>query len=135
MKRWFQMLSLAMVIYAPLTFAQWHNLYEDKSVVTYTNKDAIVRMDIFVNVAELLDYKQRRRNDEGEIFQSAVIKAQYNCRDNRVRVYTIDFYAERMAKGNIIHNRKVYNNWQDINPRSVEQNLKDFACGKKKSPG
>ncbi len=132
MKKWFQVLSLALVIYSPLALAQWQNLYEDRSVVTYTNKEAIVRMDIFVNVAEMLDYKQRRRNDEGEIFQSAVIKAQYNCRDNRVRVYTIDFYAERMAKGPIINNRKVYNDWQDINPRSVEQSLKDFACGKKK---
>ncbi len=132
MKRWLQMLSLTLVICSPTAFAQWHNLYEDKSVVTYTNKDEIVRMDIFVNVAEMLDYKQRRRNDEGEVFQSAVIKAQYNCRDNRVRVYTIDFYAERMARGTIINNRKVYNDWQDINPRSVEQNLKDFACGKKK---
>lgn len=132
MKKWFKLLSLALVIYSPLTFAQWQNLYEDRSVVTYTNKEAIVRMDIFVNVAEMLDYKQRRRNDEGEIFQSAVIKAQYNCRDNRVRVYTIDFYAERMAKGTIINNRKVYNDWQDINPRSVEQSLKDFACGKTK---
>lgn len=132
MKRWFQLLSFGLVILTPPAFAQWHNLYEDKSVVTYTNKDAIVRMDIFVNVAEMLDYKQRRRNDEGEVFQSAVIKAQYNCRDNRVRVYTIDFYAERMGKGTIINNRKVYNSWQDINPRSVEQNLKDFACGKQK---
>jgi len=132
MKRWLQMLSLTLVICSPSAFAQWHNLYEDKSVVTYTNKDEIVRMDIFVNVAEMLDYKQRRRNDEGEVFHSAVIKAQYNCRDNRVRVYTIDFYAERMARGTIINNRKVYNDWQDINPRSVEQNLKDFACGKKK---
>jgi len=132
MKKWFKLLSLALVIYSPLTFAQWQNLYEDRSVVTYTNKEAIVRMDIFVNVAKMLDYKQRRRNDEGEIFQSAVIKAQYNCRDNRVRVYTIDFYAERMAKGTIINNRKVYNDWQDINPRSVEQSLKDFACGKTK---
>ena len=132
MRRWFQMLSLSLVICSPSAFAQWHNLYEDKSVVTYTNKEAIVRMDIFVNVAEMLDYKQRRRNDEGEIFQSAIIKAQYNCRDNRVRVYTIDFYAERMAKGALINNRKVYNDWQNINPRSVEQNLKDFACGNKK---
>ena len=132
MNRWLQMLSLALVICSPSAFAQWHNLYEDKSVVTYTNKEAIVRMDIFVNVAEMLDYKQRRRNDEGEVFQSAVIKAQYNCRDNRVRVYTIDFYAERMARGTLINNRKVYNDWQDINPRSVEQGLKDFACGKKK---
>ncbi len=134
MRRWFQMLSLSLslVICSPSAFAQWHNLYEDKSVVTYTNKEAIVRMDIFVNVAEMLDYKQRRRNDEGEIFQSAIIKAQYNCRDNRVRVYTIDFYAERMAKGTLINNRKVYNDWQNINPRSVEQNLKDFACGNKK---
>ena len=132
MKRWLQMLSLALVICSPSAFAQWHNLYEDKSVVTYTNKEAIVRMDIFVNVAEMLDYKQRRRNDEGEVFQSAVIKAQYNCRDNRVRVYTIDFYAERMARGTLINNRKVYNDWQDINPRSVEQGLKDFACGNRK---
>lgn len=132
MKRWLQMLALTLVICSPSAFAQWQNLYEDKTVVTYTNKDEIVRMDIFVNVAEMLDYKQRRRNDEGEVFQSAVIKAQYNCRDNRVRVYTIDFYAERMARGTIINNRKVYNDWQDINPRSVEQNLKDFACGKKK---
>ena len=132
MKRWLQLMALTLAIISPCAFAQWHNLYEDKSVVTYTNKDAIVQMDIFVNVAEMLDYKQRRRNDEGEVFQSAVIKAQYNCRDNRVRVYTIDFYAERMARGTLINNRKVYNDWQDINPRSVEQGLKDFACGKKK---
>lgn len=111
--------------------AQWLSLHEDTSMVTYTQRGEIVRTDIFVNVAELLDYKQKMRDQQGVVFQSVVIRAQYNCRDNRVRTYTIDFHEERMASGEIVKTEKVYSKWQPINPRSVEQNLKNYACDPK----
>lgn len=111
--------------------AQWHSLHEDPSMVTYTERGEIVRTDIFVNVAELLDYKQKMRDQQGVVFHSVVIRAQYNCRDNRVRTYTIDFHEERMASGQIVKTEKVYSQWQPINPRSVEQNLKNYACDPK----
>lgn len=108
--------------------AQWLSLHEDASLVTYTERGEIVRTDIFVNVAEMLDYKQKMRDQQGLVFHSVVIKAQYNCRDNRVRTYTIDFHEERMAGGQIVKTEKVYSDWKPINPRSVEQNLKNYAC-------
>lgn len=111
--------------------AQWLSLHEDATQVTYTERGEIVRTDIFVNVAEMLDYKQKMRDQKGLVFQSVVIRAQYNCRDNRVRTYTIDFHEERMAGGQIVKTEKVYSQWQPINPRSVEQNLKNFACDPK----
>lgn len=108
--------------------AQWLNLYEDASLVTYTEQGEIVRTDIFVNVAEMLDYKNKMRDPQGLIFQSVVIKAQYNCRDNRVRTYTLDFHEERMAGGKRVKTDKVYSPWKPIDPKSVEQNLKNYAC-------
>jgi hypothetical protein len=111
--------------------AQWLSLHEDASLVTYTERAEILRTDIFVNVAEMLDYKQKMRNQQGVMFHSVVIRAQYNCRDNRVRTYTIDFHDERMAGGKIVKTDKVYSQWQPINPRSVEQNLKNYACDPK----
>ena len=116
------------VLYGTMMFscaaqAQWLSLHEDASQVTYTERGEIVRTDIFVNVAEMLDYKQRMRDQKGLVFHSVVIRAQYNCRDNRVRTYTIDFHEERMAGGQIVKTEKVYSQWQPINPRSVEQIL------------
>lgn len=111
--------------------AQWLSLHEDGTQVTYTERGEIVRTDIFVNVAEMLDYKQKMRDQKGLVFHSVVIRAQYNCRDNRVRTYTIDFHEERMAGGQIVKTEKVYSQWQPINPRSVEQNLKNYACDPK----
>jgi hypothetical protein len=111
--------------------AQWLSLHEDAALVTYTERGEILRTDIFVNVAEMLDYKQKMRNQQGLMFHSVVIRAQYNCRDNRVRTYTIDFHDERMAGGQIVKTEKVYSQWQPINPRSVEQNLKNYACDPK----
>jgi len=111
--------------------AQWLSLHEDAAMVTYTERGEIVRTDIFVNVAEMLDYKQKMRDQKGLIFHSVVIRAQYNCRDNRVRTYTIDFHEERMAGGQIVKTEKVYSQWQPINPQSVEQNLKNYACDPK----
>jgi hypothetical protein len=108
--------------------AQWLSLHEDAALVTYTQRGEIVRTDIFVNVSEMLDYKQKMRDQQGVVFHSVVIKAQYNCRDNRVRTYTIDFHEQRMAGGQIVKTEKVYSQWQPINPKSVEQNLKNYAC-------
>jgi hypothetical protein len=118
-------------LFACAAQAQWLSLHEDATQVTYTERGEIVRTDIFVNVAEMLDYKQKMRDQKGLVFHSVVIRAQYNCRDNRVRTYTIDFHEARMAGGQIVKTEKVYSPWQPINPRSVEQNLKNYACDPK----
>ncbi|MFY9136547.1 surface-adhesin E family protein [Zwartia sp.] len=131
LKRTIQSLLLSMGLLTCAAQAQWLSLHEDASLVTYTERGEILRTDIFVNVAEMLDYKQKMRDQQGMMFHSVVIRAQYNCRDNRVRTYTIDFHDERMAGGQIVKTEKVYSQWQPINPRSVEQNLKNFACDPK----
>lgn len=131
LKRTIQSLLLSMGLLTCAAQAQWLSMHEDASLVTYTERGEILRTDIFVNVAEMLDYKQKMRDQQGMMFHSVVIRAQYNCRDNRVRTYTIDFHDERMAGGQIVKTEKVYSQWQPINPRSVEQNLKNFACDPK----
>lgn len=131
LKRTIQFLLLSTGLLTCAAHAQWLSLHEDASLVTYTERGEILRTDIFVNVAEMLDYKQKMRDQQGMMFHSVVIRAQYNCRDNRVRTYTIDFHDERMAGGQIVKTEKVYSQWQPINPRSVEQNLKNFACDPK----
>ena len=112
--------------------AQWLNMHEDATLTTYTERSELIQMDRFVNVAEMLDYKRKMRNEEGHVFSSVVIKAQYNCPDNRVRIYTVELFDERMAQGEVVHIQKVYGPWKAINPRSVEQELKNFACTGKK---
>jgi hypothetical protein len=131
MKRMAQAACLSAGLVSCAAQAQWLSLHEDASLVTYTERGEILRTDIFVNVSEMLDYKQKMRNPQGVMFSSVVIRAQYNCRDNRVRTYTIDFHEERMAGGKIVKTEKVYSQWQPINPRSVEQNLKNYACDPK----
>lgn len=131
LKRVMQTALLSMGLLVGAAHAQWLSLHEDASLVTYTERGEILRTDIFVNVAEMLDYKQKMRNQQGVMFHSVVIRAQYNCRDNRVRTYTIDFHEDRMAGGEIVKTEKVYSQWQPINPRSVEQNLKNYACDPK----
>lgn len=131
LKRAIQCCLLSLGMLSGAVQAQWLNLHEDATQVTYTERGEIVRTDIFVNVAEMLDYKQKMRDPQGVVFHSVVIRAQYNCRDNRVRTYTIDFHEERMASGQVVKTEKVYSQWQPINPRSVEQNLKNFACDPK----
>lgn len=131
LKQFFKYVLLSAAILTCTAQAQWLNMHEDSTMVTYTEQGEIVRTDIFVNVAELLDYKQKMRDQQGVVFHSVVIRAQYNCRDNRVRTYTIDFHEERMASGQIVKTEKVYSQWQPINPRSVEQNLKNYACDPK----
>jgi hypothetical protein len=108
--------------------AQWLSMHEDATLTTYTERSELIQMDRFVNVAEMLDYKRKMRNEEGHIFQSVVIKAQYNCPDNRVRIYTIELFDERMARGDVVNTQKIYGPWKAINPRSVEQELKNFSC-------
>ncbi len=112
--------------------AQWLSMHEDATLTTYTERSELIQMDRFVNVAEMLDYKRKMRNEEGHIFHSVVIKAQYNCPENRVRIYTIELFDERMARGSVVNIQKVYGPWKAINPRSVEQELKNFSCTGKK---
>ena len=131
LKRLAHVACLSAGLFACSAHAQWLNLHEDANQVTYTERGEIVRTDIFVNVAEMLDYKQKMRDPKGLVFHSVVIRAQYNCRDNRVRTYTIDFHEARMAGWQVVKTDKVYSPWQPINPRSVEQNLKNFACDPK----
>jgi hypothetical protein len=107
-------------------------MHEDATLTTYTERSELIQMDRFVNVAEMLDYKRKLRNEEGHIFHSAVIKAQYNCLDNLVRIYTIEFFEEPMARGTLVNTQKIYGPWKAINPRSVEQQLKNFSCTGKK---
>lgn len=130
-KKCMQYALLSVGLISCAAHAQWISLHEDATLETYTDRGEIVRTDIFVNVSEMLDYKQKMRNQQGMVFNSVVIRAQYNCRDNRVRTYTIDFHEERMAGGKVVKTEKVYSQWQPINPRSVEQNLKNYACDHK----
>ena len=112
--------------------AQWLSMHEDATLTTYTERSELIQMDRFVNVAEMLDYKRKMRNEEGHIFHSVVIKAQYTCPDNLVRTYTIELFEDHMARGNVVNTQKIYGPWKAINPRSVEQELKNFSCTGKK---
>ena len=112
--------------------AQWLSMHEDATLTTYTERSELIQMDRFVNVAEMLDYKRKMRNEEGHVFHSVVIKAQYNCPDNLVRTYTIELFEDHMARGNVVNTQKIYGPWKAINPRSVEQELKNFSCTGKK---
>jgi hypothetical protein len=49
-----------------------------------------------------------------------------------VRIYTIELFEEPMARGTLVNTQKIYGPWKAINPRSVEQQLKNFSCTGKK---
>ena len=112
-------------------YAEWVLVGESSSGATiYVETDSIHRKGDLVTMWELLDYKTMITFG-GKSFLSIKKLSEYDCPGERHRVNSLVEYSGNMGKSTVVYSDSDEGTWIPLVPRSVDQTLWEFACGKK----
>ena len=125
------LLVLLLVLSSGPAYAQWVLVGESSSGATvYVDTDTIRRNGDRVTMWELLDYKTMITFG-GKSFLSIKELSEYDCAGERHRVNSLVEYSGNMGKSTVVYSDSDEGTWIPLVPRSVDQTLWEFACGKK----
>ncbi len=124
------LLTLLLLSSGP-AYAEWVLVGESSSGATvYVDPDTIRRNGVRVTMWELLDYKTMITFG-GKSFLSIKELSEYDCAGERRRVNSLVEYSGNMGKSTVVYSDSDEGTWIPLVPRSVDQTLWEFACGKK----
>ena len=121
-------LAVAINFHTSLAFAEWTRIAESKEgTVIYIDHTTLQRTDNHTTLLILLDEKSPKII-EGVTSKSAVVKLQYDCNGEKLRILAITSHAGNMGLGKITNKDTKPKQWEAISPVSMGGASFDDAC-------
>jgi len=113
-------------------YAEWLWIDNGKPGMTiYVNPDTIHRKGDRVKMWELYDFeKPEHVADTSHL--SFKMQHECDCTEGRLRVVAATFFSGNMGRGTVIYRSSVEREWESSPPGSVNHDLWEFACSKKR---
>ena len=117
---------VSLMMLAGSAWAEWV-MYSKNEEATFYFDPATIRKDGNMRrVWELQDLSKRHK--EGEI--SRRLRAEYNCKQERVRFLAASAHSEPMAGGKTLYSSGEENNWRAIAPGTIAETILKIVCAK-----
>ncbi len=110
--------------------AEWTEVDNNRSMVTYVDLATIGKVGNRVNMWSMIDLKTARRDKTGKLFKSTKVHREYDCKEHQSRNLYFSFYSENLGAGEIGYVGVDPENWTPIPPESITAVLWNLACGK-----
>lgn len=130
-----QFLLIILLILTPIVaFAEWRVVERDYFSpglqTVYVDPVNLLRDGNLVTIWQLIDYKWMQGNYVGTPrFLSTTARKQFDCVDRRVRLLSFTEYYGHMATGIAAMGYVTTDQWQTVEPRTLNQALWEIACG------
>ncbi len=125
-------LAVLLLLVASAVSAQWVQIVVDGRFVRYADPTTIRRAGDTVRMWVLTDYNAAQVTANSELSFSSKERDEFDCKDERSRLLEFTLYSGKMGAGDVVY---AYSgkprDWAPITAGSVEENLLQFACGKK----
>ena len=123
-------LILILAVVSSSAMAEWIPVVtNDTGTITYVDPATARKASNKVKIWELVDYKTVQEDADGR-YMSAMVRTQYDCKEEQTRILYGGFLSENMGRGDVVstHNEAV--KWEPVEPESIGMVLFEFACGK-----
>ncbi len=127
-------LIAVLMLTATSAWAYWipiGNALPNGGYVIYVDPSTIRRSGNMVKMWNLLDYKTAQVIAKSGRHLSQMAQAEYDCKEERVRVLYFSLHSEQMANGEIVYFDNKPGEWSPIPPSTINAEFWKIACGKK----
>ena len=110
--------------------AEWTAVAGNSHFTAYMDTDSRKVIDGHVTVWYMFDYSTTQKRDgSNQMFNSAVIQGDFDCKKQNKRQLDVIFYSENLARGSVVHaTRNINERYISINPGSIDAGLIKWAC-------
>ncbi len=97
----------------------------------YVDPGSIRREGNLVTIWQLIDFTWMQGNPRGPTrFLSTKTQKQFDCAGKRLRLLAFTEFSHHMGTGIATHGYVDKDNWLPVEPESINQALREVACGK-----
>ena len=118
---------VSLMMLAGSSWAEWVMYSKNESETVYYDPATIRKDGNMRRVWELQDLSKRHK--EGEI--SRRLRAEYDCKQERVRFLAASGHSEPMAGGKVLMTEEGPSGWQEIAPGTVAETMLEIVCANK----
>jgi hypothetical protein len=111
-------------------FGVWETVGETNGITVHANPNTIETDGDTVKFWSMVDYRTSQSFDRS-VYMSAKLQVAFNCKDVKVRVLAGHYYPMNWGYGGQINKDDIVTEWSPIVPKSKEELLFNYACGKK----
>jgi len=115
-------------------YAEWVAVEKDYLLpglqTVYVDPDTIRRERNLVTMWQLIDFKWMQGNRSPGRFLSTKTHKKFDCAETRLRLLAFTEFSRRMATGIPADGYVDKDNWQQVEPESINHALWEVACGK-----
>jgi surface-adhesin protein E len=124
------LLAVCLVLNAGPAFGEWELASEiGQRPKAYIDFSSIRRNGQFAKMWDLFDL-ETSRSVNGKTFQSSKHHKEYGCIEEQSRLIAMTAFSDRMGSGNVVKTFVYQDEWQPVEPGSVDQDLWQIACPK-----
>jgi len=121
-------LILLLAVVSSSAMAEWVKVSEDKLVTAYADPSTIRKLGDKVKMWALWDYSTAQEGDS-KPYMSTRVQKEFNCKEETTRQIYASAFTDNMGRGDLINNEGG-REWEPIAPRTHDEALWKFACGK-----
>jgi hypothetical protein len=126
--------TLLFVLSPTVVFGEWmaveREYFSPGLQTLYVDPASVERDGNLVTIRQLIDYKWMQGNYVGTPrFLSTTARKQFDCSGRRVRPLSFTDYYGHMATGTATSGHIENDQWQPVEPQTVNHALWDIACG------
>ncbi len=126
------LLAVLLSIVTSAAWAEWVQIVVDGRFVRYADPTTIRRAGDMVMMWVLSDFNAAQVTDTSKRSFSSKEQGEYDCKNERSRLLEYILYSGKMGAGDVVY---AYGGkpraWTPITTGAAEENLWQFACGKK----
>lgn len=120
-------ITLVLLLAASPAWAGWKSLAQEGAATAYADADSIARSGNIAAMSWLTDFNDFQRMVEVGYF-SRLVRAEYDCKERKVRNLSVSLHAQHMGEGKVIYANDSPEDWQAIEPGSLQEQLWKTAC-------
>jgi hypothetical protein len=123
-----KLLIIFLLLTTSSTWAAWTLVSSnaDSGDTFYIDVETIRKDGNLRKVWELMDLRQPSNGGA----KSRRVRTEYDCKEERTRVLSLDVFSENMGKGKVLASFTEIEKWADIPPGTVSENLLKAVCKK-----
>jgi len=121
-------LMLLLAIVSSSAMAEWVKVSEDKLVTAYADPTTIRKLGDKVKMWVMWDHLTAKVVNS-KPHMSTRVQKEFNCKEETTRQIYASAFTDNMGRGDLINNEGG-REWEPVAPRTHDEALWKFACGK-----
>ncbi len=122
--------AAVLALWACAVQAAWVADSKEDQFTVYLDASSVVKSGNTAKVWTLYDYKSVRTGADGLKYLSARIQTEIDCKEDRLRLFSLSFHAGQMGTGEVVASESTPTEWEPLSAENKRTGLWKLACSK-----